>query len=156
MKNMLLVMSTSGVFDHSEDDHTLQLTQKAQEIQDTKRHYSALWQVTWERIDCFLPNLRRDMLASRSPFAQRASSPPIYPEPEAQTMETEGRPMSDDESTKISQDEKGQFCSIFDIIVVPNLRVSLCAFCPEPSTGKFKSYAVTLKASAHIARGYKN
>ena len=108
MKNMLLVMSTSGVFDHSEEDQTLQLTQKTQESQDSKRHYSALWQVTWERIDCFLPNLRRDMLASRSPFAQRASSPPICSEPEAQTMETEGRPVSDDESSKLHHEEKGQ------------------------------------------------
>jgi len=108
MKNMLLVMSTSGVFDHSEEDQTLQLTQKTQESQDSKRHYSALWQVTWERIDCFLPNLRRDMLASRSPFAQRASSPPICSEPEAQTMETEGRPVSDDESSKLHHEEKGE------------------------------------------------
>ena len=102
-------MSTSGVFDHSEDDQTLQLTHKAHEQheQDAKRHYSALWQVTWERIDCFLPNLRRDMLASSSPFAQRASSPPIYPEPEAQTMETEGRPVSEDESSKIASQEQG-------------------------------------------------
>ena len=107
MKNMLLVMSTSGVFDHSEEDQTLQLTQKTQENQDTKRHYSALWQVTWERIDCFLPNLRKEMLASRSPFAQRASSPPIYSEPEAQTMETEGRPVSDDDSSKLHQEDKG-------------------------------------------------
>eukprot|EP00795_Rhopilema_esculentum_P008272 gene8272-14228_t len=110
MKNMLLVMSTSGVFDHSEDDQTLQLTHKAHEQheQDAKRHYSALWQVTWERIDCFLPNLRRDMLASSSPFAQRASSPPIYPEPEAQTMETEGRPVSEDESSKIASQEQAE------------------------------------------------
>ena len=108
MKNMLLVMSTSGVFDHSEDDQTLQLTHKAHEQQqDTKRHYSALWQVTWERIDCFLPNLRRDMMASRSPFAQRASSPPICAEPEAQTMDTDRRSVSDDESAKLPPKEPG-------------------------------------------------
>ncbi len=109
MKNMLLVMSTSGVFDHSDDDQSLQLTQKSHDSpqqSDTKRHYSALWQVTWERIDCFLPNLKRDMVASRSPFSQRASSPPIHAEPEPQTMETEGRPVSDDESSKPHQPQE--------------------------------------------------
>ena len=111
MKNMLLVMSTSGVFDHNEDDQSLQLTQKAHDHlqdQDSKRHYSALWQVTWERIDCFLPNLRREMVASRSPFSPRASSPPIHPEPEAQTMETEGRPLSDDESSTAPPKQTGK------------------------------------------------
>eukprot|EP00794_Sanderia_malayensis_P012101 gene12101-13351_t len=120
MKNMLLVMSTSGVFDRDEDDQSLQLTQKSpvhEHQSETSRHYSALWQVTWERIDCFLPNLKRDMVASRSPFAQRASSPPIHAEPEPQTMDTEGRPVSDDESSKPAQKPQEQEADKVDDVI---------------------------------------
>ena len=56
---MLLVMSTAGIF--LDDD-----------AETADRNYTALWQVTWERIDCFLPNLKRDLFLNRA----RASSPP--------------------------------------------------------------------------------
>ncbi|XP_029464878.1 Golgi-specific brefeldin A-resistance guanine nucleotide exchange factor 1 isoform X2 [Rhinatrema bivittatum] len=45
LKNMLLVMDTAGIF-HSADSHT---------------GYSDLWEITWERIDCFLPHLREEL-----------------------------------------------------------------------------------------------
>uniref|UniRef100_A0A8C7KZS7 Golgi-specific brefeldin A-resistance guanine nucleotide exchange factor 1 n=1 Tax=Oncorhynchus kisutch TaxID=8019 RepID=A0A8C7KZS7_ONCKI len=45
LKNMLLVMDTAGIF-HSADSRT---------------GYSDLWEITWERIDCFLPNLREEL-----------------------------------------------------------------------------------------------
>ncbi|KAG8552110.1 hypothetical protein GDO81_004410 [Engystomops pustulosus] len=44
-KNMLLVMDTAGIF-HSADSRT---------------GYSDLWEITWERIDCFLPHLREEL-----------------------------------------------------------------------------------------------
>ncbi|XP_068114035.1 Golgi-specific brefeldin A-resistance guanine nucleotide exchange factor 1 isoform X3 [Hyperolius riggenbachi] len=45
LKNMLLVMDTAGIF-HSVDSRT---------------GYSDLWEITWERIDCFLPRLREEL-----------------------------------------------------------------------------------------------
>ncbi|XP_053163380.1 Golgi-specific brefeldin A-resistance guanine nucleotide exchange factor 1 isoform X7 [Hemicordylus capensis] len=45
LKNMLLVMDTAGIF-HSADSRT---------------GYSDLWEITWERIDCFLPKLRDEL-----------------------------------------------------------------------------------------------
>ncbi|NWH78749.1 GBF1 factor, partial [Piaya cayana] len=45
LKNMLLVMDTAGIF-HSADSRT---------------GYSDLWEITWERIDCFLPRLRDEL-----------------------------------------------------------------------------------------------
>ncbi|KAH0624366.1 hypothetical protein JD844_031764 [Phrynosoma platyrhinos] len=45
LKNMLLVMDTAGIF-HSSDSRT---------------GYSDLWEITWERIDCFLPKLRDEL-----------------------------------------------------------------------------------------------
>lgn len=59
---MLLVMSTAGIF-HDDDAGATTAT--------SERHYTALWQVSWERIDCFLPNLKRDLFLNRA----RASSP---------------------------------------------------------------------------------
>ena len=45
LKNMLLVMDTAGIFQST----------------DSRSGYSALWEITWERIDCFLPNLREEL-----------------------------------------------------------------------------------------------
>ncbi|KAJ8418284.1 hypothetical protein AAFF_G00139930 [Aldrovandia affinis] len=45
LKNMLLVMDTAGIF-HCADSRT---------------GYSDLWEITWERIDCFLPRLREEL-----------------------------------------------------------------------------------------------
>ena len=59
---MLLVMSTAGIF-HDDDAEPNAVT--------ADRNYTALWQVTWERIDCFLPNLKTDLFLNRA----RAASP---------------------------------------------------------------------------------
>ena len=45
-----------------------------------------LLQVTWERIDCFLPNLRNDLVATQSPVSIRATSPPEPDVPAGMTM----------------------------------------------------------------------
>ncbi|XP_070398322.1 Golgi-specific brefeldin A-resistance guanine nucleotide exchange factor 1 isoform X4 [Nothobranchius furzeri] len=56
LKNMLLVMDTAGIF-HSTDSRT---------------GYSDLWEITWERIVCFLPNLREEL------FKQTVMPDPNY------------------------------------------------------------------------------
>merc|ERR1719427_2316983 len=81
LKNMLLVMSTAGIFECHQDSASEPEALPSQFKADSKcRQYSALWQVTWERIDCFLPNLKADLIATRSPVTMRAVIPP---EPEA-------------------------------------------------------------------------
>ena len=69
-------MSTAGIFDeeecaltaHSQTDSS----RKTYSRSDSEVYkYSALWQVTWERIDCFLPNLRQEL------FTPRTQSPPV-------------------------------------------------------------------------------
>ncbi|XP_053306901.1 Golgi-specific brefeldin A-resistance guanine nucleotide exchange factor 1 isoform X2 [Spea bombifrons] len=83
LKNMLLVMDTAGIF-HSADSRT---------------GYSDLWEITWERIDCFLPHLREELFkqtviqelphvaapehCSSSPTDLRTSTPaPLEKQPE--------------------------------------------------------------------------
>ncbi|XP_077786805.1 Golgi-specific brefeldin A-resistance guanine nucleotide exchange factor 1 isoform X2 [Podarcis muralis] len=56
LKNMLLVMDTAGIF-HSADSRT---------------GYSDLWEITWERIDCFLPKLRDEL------FKQTVIQDPVH------------------------------------------------------------------------------
>ncbi|XP_038593459.1 Golgi-specific brefeldin A-resistance guanine nucleotide exchange factor 1 isoform X2 [Micropterus salmoides] len=62
LKNMLLVMDTAGIF-HSADSRT---------------GYSDLWEITWERIVCFLPHLRDEL------FKQTVITDPV-PSPPAET-----------------------------------------------------------------------
>uniref|UniRef100_A0A672MT09 Golgi-specific brefeldin A-resistance guanine nucleotide exchange factor 1 n=1 Tax=Sinocyclocheilus grahami TaxID=75366 RepID=A0A672MT09_SINGR len=57
LKNMLLVMDTAGIF-HSADSRT---------------GYSDLWEITWERIDCFLPRLKEELFKQ----AVIPASPPV-------------------------------------------------------------------------------
>ncbi|XP_026080197.1 Golgi-specific brefeldin A-resistance guanine nucleotide exchange factor 1 isoform X4 [Carassius auratus] len=59
LKNMLLVMDTAGIF-HSADSRT---------------GYSDLWEITWERIDCFLPHLKEEL------FKQAVISEPVCNHP---------------------------------------------------------------------------
>nr|XP_032805808.1 Golgi-specific brefeldin A-resistance guanine nucleotide exchange factor 1 isoform X1 [Petromyzon marinus]XP_032805809.1 Golgi-specific brefeldin A-resistance guanine nucleotide exchange factor 1 isoform X1 [Petromyzon marinus]XP_032805810.1 Golgi-specific brefeldin A-resistance guanine nucleotide exchange factor 1 isoform X1 [Petromyzon marinus]XP_032805811.1 Golgi-specific brefeldin A-resistance guanine nucleotide exchange factor 1 isoform X1 [Petromyzon marinus] len=63
LKNMLLVMDTAGIFQNAE----------------ARTGFSQLWEITWERIDCFLPQLRDELF--RQPVipesAARAPSPPV-------------------------------------------------------------------------------
>ncbi|EDO31538.1 predicted protein, partial [Nematostella vectensis] len=70
LKNMLLVMSTAGIF--HQEDYMLSLGNRPVEPSGSARlvrsdsdvhRYSALWQVTWERIDCFLPNLKNELFS---------------------------------------------------------------------------------------------
>ncbi|XP_019949089.2 Golgi-specific brefeldin A-resistance guanine nucleotide exchange factor 1 isoform X5 [Paralichthys olivaceus] len=74
LKNMLLVMDTAGIF-HSADSRT---------------GYSDLWEITWERIICFLPHLREEL------FKQTVIPDPV-PSPPAETVQPSppaGRPPS--------------------------------------------------------------
>uniref|UniRef100_UPI00358F0A71 Golgi-specific brefeldin A-resistance guanine nucleotide exchange factor 1 isoform X3 n=1 Tax=Myxine glutinosa TaxID=7769 RepID=UPI00358F0A71 len=66
LKNMLLVMDTAGIFQNAE----------------TRTGYSQLWEVTWERIDCFLPGLREDL------FRQ-----PVIPDSQVQTPSRTASPV---------------------------------------------------------------
>uniref|UniRef100_A0A8C1HSE8 Golgi-specific brefeldin A-resistance guanine nucleotide exchange factor 1 n=1 Tax=Cyprinus carpio carpio TaxID=630221 RepID=A0A8C1HSE8_CYPCA len=63
LKNMLLVMDTAGIF-HSADSRT---------------GYSDLWEITWERIDCFLPHLKEELFKQPvpPPAAVTPASPPV-------------------------------------------------------------------------------
>uniref|UniRef100_A0A672KS77 Golgi brefeldin A resistant guanine nucleotide exchange factor 1 n=1 Tax=Sinocyclocheilus grahami TaxID=75366 RepID=A0A672KS77_SINGR len=64
LKNMLLVMDTAGIF-HSADSRT---------------GYSDLWEITWERIDCFLPRLKEELFKQAvipAPAAITPASPPV-------------------------------------------------------------------------------
>ncbi|XP_034148825.1 Golgi-specific brefeldin A-resistance guanine nucleotide exchange factor 1 isoform X2 [Esox lucius] len=62
LKNMLLVMDTAGIFHNA----------------DSRTGYSDLWEITWERIDCFLPNLREELFKQTViPQPDRAPSPPV-------------------------------------------------------------------------------
>ncbi|XP_057309577.1 Golgi-specific brefeldin A-resistance guanine nucleotide exchange factor 1-like [Hydractinia symbiolongicarpus] len=90
LKNMLLVMSTAGIFEHHHDNDPNTESQPQHLKADSKsRKYSALWQVTWERIDCFLPNLRDELLATQSPVSRRVTSPPDPDPPGGMTIHTE-------------------------------------------------------------------
>uniref|UniRef100_A0AAY4ETH9 Golgi-specific brefeldin A-resistance guanine nucleotide exchange factor 1 n=1 Tax=Denticeps clupeoides TaxID=299321 RepID=A0AAY4ETH9_9TELE len=85
LKNMLLVMDTAGIFLSA----------------DSRTGYSALWEITWERIDCFLPHLREELFKQAvmpgdkpTPLPPAPSPPPpVAPEPK-----TPSRPMSSHES----------------------------------------------------------
>uniref|UniRef100_A0A3Q0RF72 Golgi-specific brefeldin A-resistance guanine nucleotide exchange factor 1 n=1 Tax=Amphilophus citrinellus TaxID=61819 RepID=A0A3Q0RF72_AMPCI len=72
LKNMLLVMDTAGIF-HSTDSRT---------------GYSDLWEITWERIVCFLPHLREEL------FKQAVIPVPGPPAESVQPTTLAGRPSS--------------------------------------------------------------
>ncbi|XP_067092095.1 Golgi-specific brefeldin A-resistance guanine nucleotide exchange factor 1 isoform X3 [Osmerus mordax] len=62
LKNMLLVMDTAGIF-HCADSRT---------------GYSDLWEITWERIDCFLPHLREELF-KQTVIPEAVQSGPVDP-----------------------------------------------------------------------------
>ncbi|KAM9848105.1 Golgi-specific brefeldin A-resistance guanine nucleotide exchange factor 1 [Aulostomus maculatus] len=74
LKNMLLVMDTAGIF-HSADSRT---------------GYSDLWEITWERIVCFLPHLQEEL------FKQTVLPEPVSSTPAESVQPTPsvGRPPS--------------------------------------------------------------
>ncbi|XP_062989290.1 Golgi-specific brefeldin A-resistance guanine nucleotide exchange factor 1 isoform X3 [Elgaria multicarinata webbii] len=69
LKNMLLVMDTAGIF-HSADSRT---------------GYSDLWEITWERIVCFLPKLR-DELFKQTVIQDPVSTLPVEMHPPKPTV----------------------------------------------------------------------
>ncbi|EDL94339.1 similar to golgi-specific brefeldin A-resistance guanine nucleotide exchange factor 1 (predicted) [Rattus norvegicus] len=88
LKNMLLVMDTAEIF-HSADARG--------------GSPSALWEITWERIDCFLPHLRDELFKQtviqdpekpESTRAASSSSPgsPVASSPSKQSPAPEGPP----------------------------------------------------------------
>ena len=78
-------MSTAGIFDEEEcalTAHSQADSRKTHSRSDSEVHkYSALWQVTWERIDCFLPNLRQELFTPRSQSLP-SNTPPVKAEQE--------------------------------------------------------------------------
>jgi hypothetical protein len=50
LKNMLLVMHTAGILQHSDENDE-----------------SKLWKLTWDRIDAFLPGLRDEVFKPHEP-----------------------------------------------------------------------------------------
>ncbi|MED6232993.1 G-box binding factor [Ataeniobius toweri] len=74
LKNMLLVMDTAGIFRSS----------------DSRTGYSDLWEITWERIVCFLPNLREELF-KQTVIPDQAPSPQGEP---VQSISTPERPSS--------------------------------------------------------------
>uniref|UniRef100_A0A6I8S9T8 Golgi-specific brefeldin A-resistance guanine nucleotide exchange factor 1 n=1 Tax=Xenopus tropicalis TaxID=8364 RepID=A0A6I8S9T8_XENTR len=76
LKNMLLVMDTAGIF-HSADSRT---------------GYSDLWEITWERIDCFLPRLREELFKQtviQDPPNIVTTETPVEPRPPPQSTQSE-------------------------------------------------------------------
>ncbi|XP_032868449.1 Golgi-specific brefeldin A-resistance guanine nucleotide exchange factor 1 isoform X2 [Amblyraja radiata] len=67
LKNMLLVMDTAGIFHCAE----------------SRTGYSQLWEITWERIDCFLPRLKDEL------FKQTVIQDPVLgvPDPSSNSMQ---------------------------------------------------------------------
>ncbi|XP_068183227.1 Golgi-specific brefeldin A-resistance guanine nucleotide exchange factor 1 isoform X2 [Antennarius striatus] len=77
LKNMLLVMHTTGIF-HCADSRT---------------GFSDLWEITWERIVCFLPHLREELF-KQTVIPDPVPSPPAEP---VQPAPPAGRPSSPQE-----------------------------------------------------------
>ncbi|XP_031435029.1 Golgi-specific brefeldin A-resistance guanine nucleotide exchange factor 1 isoform X2 [Clupea harengus] len=86
LKNMLLVMDTAGIFQST----------------DSRSGYSALWEITWERIDCFLPNLREELFKQAvmpEPVPSVPAEPPQAPFPPPTEPKPSSRPASPQENT---------------------------------------------------------
>ncbi|KAK3573798.1 hypothetical protein QTP86_032933 [Hemibagrus guttatus] len=76
LKNMLLVMDTAGIF-HSADSRT---------------GYSDLWEITWERIDCFLPHLREELF-KQAVMPEPVPNVPVEPAPASLPMSPPSPPV---------------------------------------------------------------
>ncbi|XP_043993051.1 Golgi-specific brefeldin A-resistance guanine nucleotide exchange factor 1 isoform X2 [Gambusia affinis] len=83
LKNMLLVMDTAGIFRSS----------------DSRTGYSDLWEITWERIVCFLPNLREELF-KQTVIAEPTPGPQTEPVQSASTTE---RPSTPQESPSLAR-----------------------------------------------------
>lgn len=106
-------MSTAGIFDEEEcalTAHSQGDSRKTHSRSDSEVHkYSALWQVTWERIDCFLPNLRQEL------FTPRSQSPPantLSVKAEQEEMLTEQSNPGSDLTCPVHEGKKLIFCQL--------------------------------------------
>lgn len=124
-------MSTAGIFDEEEcalTAHSQGDSRKTHSRSDSEVHkYSALWQVTWERIDCFLPNLRQELFTPRSQ-SPPANTPPVKVEQEK--VLTEPSNPGSDLTCPVDEGKKLLFCQLnkknfLCLCVVSNLNWSL-------------------------------
>ena len=108
---MLLVMSTAGIFDEEECALTAPSqgdSRKTHSRSDSEVHkYSALWQVTWERIDCFLPNLRQELFTPRSQSLPTNTPPDVA---EQENVLTEQSNPGSDLTCPVDEGKKLLFC----------------------------------------------
>ncbi|KAI8581103.1 hypothetical protein K450DRAFT_234658 [Umbelopsis ramanniana AG] len=73
LKNMLLVMYTSGAFTVI-PPHDLPA--------DTPPEYNHLWDITWERLDGFMPNLKSELFPAPAPEPQVIANNEEQPQPQ--------------------------------------------------------------------------
>ena len=64
---MLLVMSTSGVLNNPTDSIPIALDKTAHN--EENKPQINIWDITWSKIDKFLPNLREELFPAKSPPA---------------------------------------------------------------------------------------
>ena len=106
-------MSTAGIFDEEECALTAPSqgdNRKTHSRSDSEVHkYSALWQVTWERIDCFLPNLRQELFTPRSQSLP-INTPPVKVEQE-KVLTEQSNPGSD-RTCPVDEGKKLLFCQL--------------------------------------------
>lgn len=148
LKNMLLVMSTAGIFDEEE----CTLTAHSQSAVDRKTHkrsdseihkYSALWQVTWERIDCFLPNMRQELFTPRSQ-ASSVDTDQMKTEPEKVTIE-EPQPVASAELPE--PPVEGTSCNSSDKLEKPDKSEMDRSSVPVKQGGNVNSNITSLQGS---------
>lgn len=78
LKNMLLVMHTAGILQHTSEDSDDE---------------SQLWKLTWDRIDAFLPSLREDVFKPRDSDRRRAQRDDSATPPPQLTMVQTQQPL---------------------------------------------------------------
>ena len=102
LKNMLLVMSTQGIFDNL-------MNPKSQSDVDSPKQQ--LWGITWRRIDTFLPNFIQEL------FPNFAPPTTVEATPKAQDIHDEVK------STKEAKDDDDQSGSGSTVVSTPPVAV---------------------------------
>jgi len=99
LKNMLLVMYTSGAFT-TIPPHDLPA--------GSTPEYNHLWDITWERLDGFMPNLKRDLFPA----------PAVEPKPEstAQEPDQSAAPDNQNENTQQPDDNSSDIIEASSIV----------------------------------------
>jgi hypothetical protein len=87
---MLLVMYTSGAFT-TIPPHDLPA--------DTPPEYNHLWDITWERLDGFMPNLKGELFPAPAPEPQAIAASEEQPQP--QESQVDIPPSEDNDSSDI-------------------------------------------------------